>query len=228
MLYERIMFRMELFHVFNRGVEKRDIFMDDRDRFRFAHGLLLFNTAKPANNTTYLLESDNDFVNRYAERERIVDIHAWCLMKNHYHLLLSERMEGGLTLFLRKLNVGYANYFNEKYRREGSLFQGRTKKVRVNSEAFFLHIANYVHFNPLDYFPSGRSWRTRSLASPDAAHQYLMKYRWSSYPDYCGKKNFPSILTTGLFGEKPQKFKRHIFDYVGVNHVDLPRQLILE
>ncbi|OGG53807.1 hypothetical protein A3H16_03465 [Candidatus Kaiserbacteria bacterium RIFCSPLOWO2_12_FULL_53_8] len=219
---------MELYHVLNRGVEKRDIFMDDRDRFRFVHGLLLFNTPKPANNTTYLLESDNDFVNRYSNSGRIVDIHTWCIMKNHYHLLLSERIEGGLTLFLRKLNIGYANYFNEKYRRSGSLFQGRTKKILVNSDAYFMHILNYVHFNPLDYLTGARNWRQRSLGKPPRAHEYLMKYRWSSYRDYCGQKNFPSLLTTELFGEKPEKFKKHIFDYSGLNHEKMPVQLLLE
>ncbi len=120
---------MELFHALNRGVEKRDIFLDDRDRFRFIHGMALFNTPHPANNTTYLLESSiNDIVCRYKD-ERLVDIHGWCLMSNHYHLLLSERVEGGLSLFLRKLNVGYAKYFNDRYSRSGFLFQGRTKKT---------------------------------------------------------------------------------------------------
>lgn len=205
--------------------------MDDRDRLRFVHDMWEFNDEEltPRVHHSFLKAVDNSgLVNPNMKGKRIVDIHAWCLMNNHYHLLLSERVEGGLTLFLRKLNVGYANYFNERYKREGSLFQGRTKKVHVNSEAFFLHIANYVHFNPLDYFPSGKTWRTRSLASPAKAHEYLMHYRWCSYADYCGKKNFFSILTTDLFGEKPEKFKRRIFDYSGVDYVALPPQLILE
>lgn len=193
---------MELFHVLNRGVEKRNIFMDDRDRFRFVHGLLLFNTSRPANNTTYLLESDNDFVNRYTnEEQRIVDVHAWCLMKNHYHLLLSERIENGLTLFLRKLNVGYANYFNERYRRSGSLYQGRTKKVHVHSDAHFLHILHYIHLNPLDYVPGAREWRSGHVSEPAKARAQLEEYRWSSYADYCGRKNFPTMLTTKFFKE---------------------------
>jgi putative transposase len=190
---------MELYHVLNRGVEKRDIFMDDRDRFRFVHGLLFFNTSKPANNTTYLLQADNDFVNRYLAAERIVDIHAWCLMKNHYHLLLSERIENGLTLFLRKLNVGYANYFNERYKRSGSLYQGRTKKVHVHSDPHFLHILHYIHLNPLDYIRGAQNWREGRIEEPAKAKMQLEKYRWSSYLDYRGYKNFPSLLTTGFF-----------------------------
>ncbi len=201
--------------------------MDDRDRFRFVHGLLLFNTSRPANNTTYLIQKDNDIVSRYLE-ERVVDIHGWCLMKNHYHLLLSERIENGISTFMRKLNIGYAKYFNERYKRSGYLFQGRTKKIHVNSEAYFLHILNYVHFNPLDYMQADRVWRSRGIQSPERAHAYLLKYRWSSYQDYCGKSNFPSILSTDLFGESPAKFKKHIFEYSGTSHTEVPTQFLLE
>ncbi len=218
---------MELFHLLNRGVEKRNIFMDDRDRFRFVPGLLLFNTPRAANNTTYLIERDNDIVSRYLE-ERVGDIHGWSLMNNHYHLLLSERVENGISMFIRKLNMGYAKYFNKRYDRSGYLFQGRTKKIHVNSEAYFLHILNYVHFNPLDYLQKGRDWRSRAIQGPAQAHDWLMKYRWSSYSDYCGQKNFPSILTTDLFGEKPAKFKKRISDYSGTSHSELPVQLLLE
>lgn len=219
---------MELYHLLNRGVEKRIIFLDDRDRFRFIHGLGVFNNAAPANNTTYFLEKDyNDFVSRYGKNP-IVDIHAWCLMKNHYHLLLSERVENGISLFIRKLNIGYAKYFNKRYDRSGYLFQGRTKKIRINSDAYFLHILNYIHFNPLDYLAGARNWRGRYLENPKRAHQYLMKYRWSSYPDYCGVRNFPSLITKDLFGEPPEKFKRHISEYSGTDHTDLPVQFILE
>jgi len=224
---------MNLYHVLNRGVEKRDIFMDERDRLRFVHDLWEFNDEKPAPRVHYsflksLRNSDLRNPNFGAKGARIVDIHGWCLMENHYHLLLSERSEGGLTKFLRKLNIGYANYFNEKYEREGSLFQGRTKKILVNSSAHFLHILHYVHFNPLDYFPPSRKWRTRNIPNPAKAHNYLMKYRWSSYPDYCGEKNFPSILTTDLFGVPPAKFKRYIFDYSDTRDENLPPSLTLE
>ena len=190
---------MELWHALNRGVEKRNIFLDDRDRFRFVHGLVLFNTARPANNTTFIIESDiNDFVNRYKD-ERIVDIHGWCLMRNHYHLLLSGRTEGGVSLFLRKLNVGYANYFNSRYERSGALFQGRTKKKHIDNDAYFLHILNYIHFNPLDLHAQSKHWRQREIKDARAALQRLETYRWSSYLDYCGKANFPSVLTTDLY-----------------------------
>ena len=221
---------MEIYHVLNRGVEKRNIFVDERDHVRFVHDLWEFNDSEPTSHVIHTfrnLDLRNPNFPQYTKK-RIVDIHGWCLMKNHYHLLLSERVEGGLTLFIRKLNVGYANYFNEKYRRVGSLFQGRTKRIHVNSEAYFLHILNYVHFNPLDYGVGTRNWREHRLEKPQQAHAYLMKYRWSSYPDYCGKRNFPSLITTDLFGEPPEKFKRHILDYAGTTGNTLPAQFLLE
>lgn len=219
---------MELHHVFNRGVEKRDIFMDERDHVRFVHDLYEFNDAKPTLNVNYSYKNmglRNPYIR---DRDRIVQIHGWCLMRNHYHLLVSEIAEDGLSLFLRKLNVGYANYFNERYKRQGSLFQGRTKEILIHSDAHFLHILNYIHFNPLDYFSGSGNWRTRELRDPKRAHEYLMKYRWSSYKDYCGERNFPSILTTELFGERPDIFKKHILEYSGTGSIDVPHQLLLE
>jgi len=224
---------MELYHVLNRGVEKRDIFMDEKDHLRFVHDLWEFNDENltPRVHHSFIKSLKNSGLrnpNFEPKGKRIVDIHGWCLVKNHYHLLLSERIDGGLTLFLRKLNVGYANYFNEKHKRVGSLFQGRTKKIHVNSDAYFLHILNYVHLNPLDYMTSAYGWRERRLEKPKQAHEYLLKYRWSSYPDYCGKRNFPSLITRDLFGEKSEKFERRIFDYSGTRHEELPVQFLLE
>lgn len=149
-------------------------------------------------------------------------------MKNHYHLLLSECVEDGISIFMRKLNIGYAKYFNERYRRSGYLFQGRTKKIHIDSDSYFLHILNYIHFNPLDYSRGERSWRLRNIQDATAAHAYLLKYRWSSYNDYCGNRNFPSILTTDLFSEPPAKFRKHLAEYSGMSYSALPIQLTLE
>lgn len=211
---------MELYHALNRSVEKRTIFMDTMDHARFVHDLYEFNDIKPAKNAGRLFDVSSSsqmsgFVNPSFGRDLIVDIHAWCLMKNHYHLLLSERVEGGLTLFLRKLNVGYANYFNEKYTRSGALFQGRTKKVLIHSSAHFLHILHYIHLNPLDHLSDARKWRNGRVDNPKRAKEYLEKYRWSSYADYCGKKNFPSIVTTDFFKDSLGNIEKETMSYLG-------------
>jgi putative transposase len=198
---------MEIYHALNRGVDGRDIFKDNQDRIRFVHDLFEFNDQKPA---PHMRASGRigGFVNPHI-RERLVDIHGWCLMKNHYHLVLSERVENGISLFLRKLNVGYANYFNERYARTGTLFQGRTKKIALERQAHFLYILHYVHLNPLDYLSGAQEWRVRDksgIKSVREALQYLDTYRWSSYLDYRGEKNFPSILSMTLFTDSQESY----------------------
>lgn len=205
---------MEIYHALNRGVDKRTIFLDTQDYARFVHDMYEFNDAAPAANTYRSTVPMFDLRNRTSERERIVDIHGWCLMKNHYHLLLSELVEGGLTLFLRKLNVGYAKYFNERYKRSGTLFQGRTKKICITSDAHFLHILHYVHLNPLDYVSGAKDWRLGRISDRARARAQLQKYRWSSYPDYCGKKNFPSVVTMDFMRSSLGNVEKKTMEYV--------------
>ncbi|MDO8481780.1 MAG: transposase [bacterium] len=209
---------MELYHVLNRGVDKRNIFLDDRDRARFVHDMYEFNDTSFANNVGHFF-LNKDLRSPYAEKRRaekteIVDIHGWCIMRNHYHLLLSERVDGGLTRFIRKLNIGYAKYFNERYIRVGALFQGRTKKVLIANDAHFLHILHYIHLNPLDYLKGSDNWRRLEVTNARGALAYLGKYRWSSYLDYCGMDNFPSIITTDLFGDIFKDYKKTLTEYV--------------
>ena len=164
---------MDLYHALNRGVDKRTIFLDDQDRARFVHDMYEFNSTRPANNT--IRTKMVDIVSRPSkpehEEEKIVDIHGWCLIDNHYHLLLSEKIEGGLSQFLRKLNVGYAKYFNERYTRVGTLYQGRTKKILIDSDAYMLHILNYMHLNPLDLMEKSSDWRARKVSLSIKRHQ---------------------------------------------------------
>jgi len=202
---------MELIHLLNRGVDKRDIFLEDGDRVRFIHNLYSFNDVTPANNTTRHM---NDLRSRSCDRKPLVKLHAWCLMNNHFHLLVSEEIEGGITQFIRKLGVGYAKYFNEKYSRSGTLFQGRTKRVQIERDAHFLHILNYIHLNPLDYLDGSHDWRSRSIQNYEEALAYLDKYRWSSYLDYCGTRNFPSLIETDIYKDVYIDYKSEITSYL--------------
>ncbi len=194
--------RMELYHVINKGVDGRKIFLDTQDYARFVHDLYEFNDTAPALEFHHAVSRTSN-VGRGTSyiRKRLVDIHGWELMKNHYHLLLSERIEGGMTLFLRKLS-GYARYFNERYERRGNLFQGNTKRILITRQEHFLYILHYLHLNSLDYFPGAKGWRQRdkgTISDIPKVLEYLKNYRWSSYLDYCGTSNFPSILTKSLF-----------------------------
>lgn len=222
---------MELYHLLNRGTDKRTIFLDDRDRLRFIHNLYEFNDTAPAGNayrSFQMMDLRSPSFETLTPREKIVDLHGWCLMKNHYHLLVSERAPGGLTAFIRKLNIGYAKYFNERYERSGTLFQGRTKKVLVSRNAHFLYILHYIHLNPLDFLKDAKQWREKRVRGAARALEHLETYRWSSYLDYAGTKNFPSILTTELFRDVCKDFKKETSEYLQNIDLDTIKTLTLE
>ncbi len=196
---------MEFYHVLNRGVDKRDIVLDDRDRVRFLHDLFVFNDKAPVSH--YKLSSRHE---EKRVRKLLVHIHAFCLMPNHFHLLLTPAVENGISLFMKKLSMGYAKYFNERYGRSGALWQGKYKRVLITRDAHFLYIPYYIHLNPLDL--SHTDWRKGQVTKMDKALESLEQYRWSSYLDYIGKKNFPSItereLLGSLLGDKYQQKKQ--------------------
>ena len=189
------------YHTLNRGVEKRNIFLDKQDHFRFIHNLYELNNEDRVDTTFHSFKEDpnlTDFANR-KQRKILVDILAFCLMPNHYHLLLSPKIEGGVPKFMNKINIGYAKYFNKKYKRVGALFQGRYKKILIADNTHFLHLPFYIHFNPLDLkYPE---WRENRILNAEKALGFLKSYRWSSHLDYLGVKNFPSIINNGLLTE---------------------------
>lgn len=220
----------ELLHIYNRGVEKRSIFEDDRDRVRFIHSLYEFNDTSPANNIAHFFQN-KDIASPYFEprvRECLVDIHGWCLMRNHFHMLVSERIDGGLAEFTRKLGIGYTHYYNERHERSGVLFQGRTKKKLIGSDAHFLYILHYIHLNPLDYVKGAGDWRDGSITKSQRALAELDSYRWSSFLDYCGTKNFPSVITKELFAGLFQDYRTEIEDYLKDLSLEGIENLLLE
>lgn len=184
-----------IYHVLNRGVDKREIFMNDGDRFRFIHDLFEFNDVEPVNNLTYRFRSNSKVIaTPYMDkrpRKLLVEILAFVLMPNHYHLMLRPLFDDGIPRFIKKLNLGYARYFNEKYKRSGALFQGRYKSIAITDEAHFIHLPYYIHLNPLDLITP--EWRKRELKDYKKAVKFLESYRWSSHLDYLGIKNFSSV-----------------------------------
>ncbi len=188
---------MEIYHVLNRGVDKRQIFMDKQDYLRFIHNLYEFNNKEKVESTFYKFR-DFDASGKMTvgknkkPREPLVDILTFCLMPNHYHLMLSPRVENGISQFMQKVNMGYSKYFNQKHERVGTLFQGPYKHLPVIDEIHYLHLPFYIHLNPLDLkYPE---WREDKISNTKGALDFLKSYRWSSHLDYLGIKNFPSIL----------------------------------
>lgn len=202
---------MDLYHVLNRGVDKRKIFLDDKDYLRFIHNLYEFNDRKSVNNSLYFFNRTTEkykgvghpyITKNFTSRKLLVKLHAFCLMPNHYHLLLSPIVKNGMPLFMKKLNGGYANYFNERYKRKGTLFESGYKRILVKNDSHFIHLPYYIHLNPLDL--TAPEWRERRLKDYEKTIKFLDSYRWSSHLDYNGEKNFPSVtqrdFLLGFFG----------------------------
>ncbi len=190
-----------IYHVLNRGVDKRKIFSEEIDYVRFVHDLFEFNNEDPAPKLDYLFKTQYSEVglpNIGSKKERkprklLVDLLAFTLMPNHYHLLIRPRNDDSLSGFMQKLNTGYTNYFNQKYRRAGALFSGKYKYVAIKSDQHFVHIPYYIHCNPLDLEKTNGNWRDRNIKSYEVALRFLNQYKWSSHQDYSGIKNFPSV-----------------------------------
>ena len=231
-----------IYHVLNRGVDKRKIFLDDQDRYRFIHDLYEFNDQNSAGNLNHFIkkqknsdvgrpniEVGNLMSQRREKRKLLVDVLVFCLMRNHYHLMLRERVPRGIPLFMKKLNGGYAKYFNEKYKRAGALFQGKYKSVLVVDDAHFVHLPYYIHLNPLDF--NAPEWRERKLDNYKEAIKFLGSYRWSSHLDYCGRKNFPSVtnrsLLASFFGGTEQ-YEKHTLEWLKDFDQEEIRQVALE
>lgn len=126
------------YHIYNRGTEKRKIFTGEKDYSRFLASLFLCNSQKPADlklqgSTLYeLLQNDRG--------ETLVDICAYCLMPNHFHLLLYEKNEGGISKFMQKLQTAYTMYFNKKNERSGALFQGTYKLSLADTDNYLKYL----------------------------------------------------------------------------------------
>jgi len=188
----------EIYHVYNRGVEKRKVFMDDFDYLRFIYGLFMFNDKDAVLNALYYFNPRSSEItsqkieNENKSRKLLVDILIFTLMPNHFHLLLRQKKENGISKFMQKLGTGYTNYFNKKYERVGGLFQGGFKARLVKEDAHLLHLPFYIHTNPIDILNYGS--RTSIMDG-------LEKYRWSSFRDYIGKENFPSVTNRKFYLE---------------------------
>lgn len=212
---------MEFYHTYNRGVEKRKLFLDKSDYFRGVHDLYELNDANAAVNlhrSIVGLTKSNNLDKPKEPREKLVDIGVWSLMPNHYHLFSNPIKDSGLTNFHRKFGIGFANFFNTKYKRSGALFQGRYKKVHVTDDRQALQLICYIHSNPLDLWKP--NWKEKGLTNSEIqdALKFLEKeYRWSSHLDWWGIKNFPSLIDTGFmkrFFESPEEYRKFFIDWL--------------
>lgn len=155
----------EYYHVFNRGVEKRQIFLVKRDYQRFLETLIYYQNANPPVRFSF---SKIPSAPKKSREEKLVEIICYTLMPTHFHLLLQQVKENGITTFISKTSNSYAKFFNTKYKRIGSLFSGPFKAVRIENNEQLLHVNRYIHLNPLI----------------DFLVEDLRSYLYSSYPEY--------------------------------------------
>ncbi len=157
------------YHLYNRGVEKRNIFLDEHDYAVFLHYLKKY--LDPT--VPFGIGSDPHPLSSE------IDLFAFCLMQNHFHLLLKQKSVDGITKLIRAVCTNYVMYFNKKYERVGTLFQGKYKAVLIENDSYLLHLSRYIHLNP---YPG---------SDPKS-------YNYSSYGYYLGNKNANWLNTTEI------------------------------
>ncbi len=168
----RIEYPGAYYHVINRGNAGEVIYTTNRDSEKFL-----------------------EYLATATERFSIV-IHSYCLMSNHYHLLI-ETPEANLSAAIQWLNVSYATYFNRKHKRQGHLFQGRFKAVLVDADEYLMQLSRYIHLNPV---------KVKSVGAPQ-------DYLWSSYAFFIGERDAPEWLNTSLLSYFSRKNKTAIKNY---------------
>ena len=165
------------YHIYNRGVEKRLIFQDREDYTKFLYLLKIYLTNPEILRNEYPLLRIN-IVDKNLFEE--IDLLAFCLMPNHFHLLVYQKQKDSITKLLRQICTAYVIYFNKKFERVGPLFQSKFKAVVVDSDEYLLHLSRYIHLNP-----TGRG-------AP------LDEFEWSSYLYYLGKRQSNWLKTNKI------------------------------
>jgi len=149
------------YHIYARGASRQPIFLDEADR---AYFLSLFHRYLSRDETT------NSVGIPYEKLHDAIELLCYCLMSNHFHLLVYQEHERAMQRLMRGIMTSYSRYFNKKYDRSGSLFESRYKASRISNDTYLMHISRYIHLNP-------DNWSTY----PDSSIQY---YTGQVAPDW--------------------------------------------
>ena len=184
----------EYYHIYSRGVEKRKIFLNTKDYDRFIALLYIMNQAGSFRMDNFLRDNQNDLKNIFEEKRdnTLVSILGYCLMPNHFHLILYEHTEGGISKFMGKLLTAYSMYFNTKYERSGPLFTHPFRSQHIENESQYMYVFSYLHLNPLSIIDS--KWKKEGIKNKKEAEEFLEKYQFSSYLDFLGKDRIESVI----------------------------------
>ena len=201
----------EYFHIYNRGNSKQKIFHDYSDYMRFTKILYLSNSSRSFN-----MKDVSKDVFSFDKDNSIVSIGVYCLMPNHFHLLVTPIEEGSISKFMQKLTTAYSMYYNKKYERTGSLFEGKFKSQHINNDRYLKYLFSYIHLNPIKLID--KNWKKDGIKNKQISFKFLEKYKYSSFQDYLGlirsgniilnKKAFPEYFPTD------EKFQKEIFEWL--------------
>lgn len=189
MSYRKFTFSLgEYYHIYSRGVEKRPIFLSSDDYRRFQKLLFLCNSS----NKVVFRDCRSKRNGEIDRGEALASVGAYCLMPNHFHVLVREVREGGITEFMRKLLTAYSMYFNKTNERPGTLFDRAFKAEHVAKDEYLKYLYSYIHLNPIKLIDP--EWKDRGITNLVAAKEYLQGYKSSSYMDYQGMKRDESLI----------------------------------
>jgi len=188
----------EYYHIYNRGNSKQIIFKERSDYNRFVQLLYI------SNSTHSTKTRDVKDTYQFDREKELVAIGAYVLMPNHFHLLLTECEKGGITKFMQKLSTAYSMYFNKKYKRVGSLFEGKFKAQHLSTDKYLKYTFSYIHLNPIKLYQ--KNWKIDGLRNKRTAFDYLKKYPYSSFIDYATDKRVQKIILS------KQKFPRYFLN----------------
>ncbi len=164
------------YHLYNRGVNKEEIFLDEQDYKTFLSYLKFYLSAVSLQGESSQAAPSKQLKN-YSDKIKLI---AYCLLPNHFHLMIWQNEADSINFFMRSLVTKYSRYFNKKYKRVGPVFQGVYKAVLVESELQLLYLTKYIHRNPISCLP---------------ARRVLAGYKYSSYGNYLGLFNQSWLVT---------------------------------
>ena len=194
----------EYYHLYSRGVEKRKIFLDQNDYSHFTFLLYICNTLKSI--------KLRDLGKKFERGESIVEIGAYCLMPNHFHLLVKEKQENGISTYMRKVMTAYSMYFNKKYGRTGTLFEGVFKSSYCTGDVYLKYLYSYIHLNPAKQID--KNWRHSNSERKSKLLEYVSNYKYSSLQEYLfnfyiiNPKPFPEYFANAA------EHKRELFEWL--------------
>ncbi|MEK9135027.1 MAG: transposase [Patescibacteria group bacterium] len=191
----------EFYHIVIRGIDENRIFKDINDHYRGIFSIYEFNNAKAVAikdrrkvrlHFKKILKKAKENPPLFIDyRDKLVELAAFCFMPNHLHLLIRQLKDGGITKFMRKLGAGYGRYFNTKYKRKGHVFQNTFLAIHIKNDRQLKIVFAYIHSNALSLIMP--KWKERGIKKLKEAIQFIENYKWSSYQDYIGRQNFPSV-----------------------------------